>query len=534
MKKNIISVIILLATSIWCKELNAQVTTYFAGTGSGTGNTGFYCTAVGYNALAKSNSGFHNTAFGFNAMLFNTTGRSNTSLGAQSLLVNTSGNYNTAIGDSSLLNNSTGSNNVAAGFRSLFNNKTGIANTAVGNAAMQSNVEGIENTAIGNLSMFLSVSGNSNSALGFQTLYRNSGSANTALGYKALYNNGNGFYNTGTGGFSLFNNTVGKQNTAVGYNTLSKNTLGNSNVAIGYSAGQFRTIQTNCTYIGVSSDANVENLTNATAIGYSAKVTASNKVRIGNASVTVIGGAVNWSITTAPATFISNKRENVPGLLFINKLKPFTYNVDEERFANFLGMADSLTDTDRKLYSIASKKLRTGLLPEDVEKTAKEIGYDFDGIKAPQNEKDNYNIAYADFVPSLVKAVQELSAQVDDLKNEISKLKAETPGPDKQNNSIYQNALSQTASVELPVLFQNTPNPFAGNTTIMYVLPKNYHSAFIEIYDYTSRLLQKIALKNEGPGQVTVNSSIISAGAYIYALFVNNKLIASKQMISMK
>ena len=134
----------------------------------------------------------------------------------------------------------------------------------------------------------------------------------------------------------------------------------------------------------------------------------------------------------------------------------------------------------------------------------------------------------------MVKAVQELSAQVEDLKNEISKLKAATTMAGEENNTVYKNALSQTASVALPILFQNTPNPFAGNTTIMYVLPKNYHSAFIEIYDHTGGLLQKIALKNEGPGQVTVNSSIISAGAYVYALFVDNKLIASKQMISMK
>jgi hypothetical protein len=51
---------------------------------------------------------------------------------------------------------------------------------------------------------------------------------------------------------------------------------------------------------------------------------------------------------------------------------------------------------------------------QDVEKSAQEIHYDFDGVNHPQNDKDNYSLVYADFVPSLVKAVQELSKMNDD------------------------------------------------------------------------------------------------------------------------
>ena len=70
--------------------------------------------------------------------------------------------------------------------------------------------------------------------------------------------------------------------------------------------------------------------TNSIAIGDAANVTASNEVYIGNASTATIGGAVNWT-ATSDARFKKNVQGNVPGLDFINKLKPVTYNFDMEK-----------------------------------------------------------------------------------------------------------------------------------------------------------------------------------------------------------
>ncbi len=44
-----------------------------------------------------------------------------------------------------------------------------------------------------------------------------------------------------------------------------------------------------------------------------------------------------------------------------------------------------------------------------MEKIAEKLHYDFSGVYKPQNDKDTYGLSYADFVPSLVKALQELS-----------------------------------------------------------------------------------------------------------------------------
>jgi hypothetical protein len=54
------------------------------------------------------------------------------------------------------------------------------------------------------------------------------------------------------------------------------------------------------------------------------------------------------------------------------------------------------------------------------------------GLPVPENEHDNYSLAYSQFVVSLVKAVQEQQGMIDQLKkektaqdDEIGQLKAE-------------------------------------------------------------------------------------------------------------
>ena len=50
----------------------------------------------------------------------------------------------------------------------------------------------------------------------------------------------------------------------------------------------------------------------------------------------------------------------------------------------------------------------SGFEAQEVEKAAAAIGYNFSVVVKPQNEKDHYSMVYSDFIPSLVKAIQEL------------------------------------------------------------------------------------------------------------------------------
>ena len=63
--------------------------------------------------------------------------------------------------------------------------------------------------------------------------------------------------------------------------------------------------------------------------------------------------------------------------------------------------------------------IRSGFIAQEVEQAAKEIGYDFSGVDAPKNANDFYGIRYAEFVVPLVKAVQELSHENEQLKKKV-------------------------------------------------------------------------------------------------------------------
>ena len=58
--------------------------------------------------------------------------------------------------------------------------------------------------------------------------------------------------------------------------------------------------------------------------------------------------------------------------------------------------------------------LQTGFVAQEVEKSAKEIGYEFSGVDAPKINNNLYSLRYAEFVVPLVKAVQELSKMNDE------------------------------------------------------------------------------------------------------------------------
>jgi hypothetical protein len=60
--------------------------------------------------------------------------------------------------------------------------------------------------------------------------------------------------------------------------------------------------------------------------------------------------------------------------------------------------------------------IQTGFIAQEVEKTANEIGYNFDGVHHPITDKDNYTIGYATFVVPLVKGMQEQQAMIEQLK----------------------------------------------------------------------------------------------------------------------
>ncbi len=179
---------------------------------------------------------------------------------------------------------------------------------------------------------------------------------------------------------------------------------------------------TNITCVGYGADVSTDGLDNASAFGNGAIVTASNQIVIGNSSITSIGGFANWS-NFSDGKYKVRVQENVSGLDFIKKLRPITYQLDMDKLA-------ALNHTEKKSYCKASESqqgqiVKTGLIAQEVEIAALDVGYDFDGVIKPQHENDHYRLSYSSFVVPLIKAVQEQQAMIEALQKEIEILKNE-------------------------------------------------------------------------------------------------------------
>jgi hypothetical protein len=108
-------------------------------------------------------------------------------------------------------------------------------------------------------------------------------------------------------------------------------------------------------------------------------------------------------------------KENVPGLEFINLLKPVTYHFDVDKQNELMGVIRN--EKVEGMYDI-EKITFTGFLAQDVETAAKKVNYDFSGL---DKSGEILGLRYAEFVVPLVKAVQELSEENESLKRENEK-----------------------------------------------------------------------------------------------------------------
>ncbi|MFI5220377.1 MAG: tail fiber domain-containing protein [Bacteroidia bacterium] len=399
--------------------------------------TGFWNNAFGYLAMRQTTSaGIGNNAFG-NETLFNNTGQFNSAFGQTCMRQNTSGNYNSAFGSSALYNNTTGTNNVVMGDVTMVNNTTGSSNTAIGFRAAGTSTTAGRVVAVGDSTLYFNLASD-NVAVGSRAMKSNtSGTNNTAMGFESMYRNSNGNYNNAFGNNSMSANTTGLHNVAVGYYTLTANIAGSQNTALGNYAADKHPSYNNCTFIGYQADANASGYTNSAAIGYSAQVTASNQVKIGNGTVTAIGGAVNWSIIS-DGRFKKNIQENIPGLDFINALKPVTYNYDIKSYNKHIFPVDDSLNNDENAIKQKEEIVYSGFIAQEVEDVANKLGYNFSGVHHPENDKDTYTLSYAEFVVPLVKAIQELSKQNTELRMMNAELKETLTGI---NNRLTKNKI---------------------------------------------------------------------------------------------
>jgi len=80
-------------------------------------------------------------------------------------------------------------------------------------------------------------------------------------------------------------------------------------------------------------------------------------------------------------------------------------------------------------------------------------------------------------------------------------------------------------------LGQNIPNPFEGTTTIPYYIPSGVGRAELVVRDLGGRELRRVELSERGAhGQITLEMRLLGSGTYEYALVLDGRTVAVKQM----
>ena len=386
------------------------------GGGSLTNNT-----AVGANALSATNTGSGlNTAVGVSVLASNTSGQENSAFGVSSLGSNTTGSYNVGIGRSALASNTTASNNTAVGYQAGYSNTTSTDCTFLGYQAGYSGTTSmLGNTFIG------SQAGRGATAGGNQ---------NTAIGYYAGYSIGTGQYNVYIGG----NNTTGgagyastgSNNSFIGSNSGYAMTTGSNNSIFGnYSGNQGGLdIRTASNYIVLSDGAGnprgiFDNSGNFAVggTGFNGRVSIFGQNADWNLNSNVAGsaGGTKLHIRFIGDSAVAGTVTSSGTTTAYNTSSDYRLKEDVQPMVNALDKVALLKPCTYKWKADGSDG--QGFIAHELQAVfpdavfGEKDGLDKDGNIQPQGVDSSFLVA------TLVKAIQELKAEVDSLKQQLGK-----------------------------------------------------------------------------------------------------------------
>jgi hypothetical protein len=281
----------------------------------------------------------------------------------------TTGHTNSILGNEAGRNLTTGSLNAVVGAVAGSQLTTGGTNTLIGGFAGFSITTGSNNTLIGAAAGLNQTTTSQTVGVGSDCLYNNTGAANVAVGHQALYTN-----------------TSSQGNVAVGFRALF-NTTGAGNTAVGDAAGGDY-------LVGTVTGAN------NTSLGAAATPTTtsvSNQITLGNSSVTSLRCQVTTISALSDIRDKTNVQDSTYGLELINQLRPVTFDWNMRDGAK-VGVPD------------------VGFIAQEL--AAVEDNYDAERLALTlRDNPDKLEATPGRLIPILVKAIQELTARVEELEN---------------------------------------------------------------------------------------------------------------------
>lgn len=164
----------------------------------------------------------------------------------------------------------------------------------------------------------------------------------------------------------------------------------------------------------------------------------------------------------------------------------------------------------------ASRKHYT-LDVEQLEEVYPELVYDLgDGKKG---------INYVELVPILVQGINELKAEVEQLKAAASSQRTQ-----RNTTAVDENMVE----ADIATLAQNDPNPFETSSTIRLNVPESVGEALLVFYDLNGKQIKQLSVETRGRSEHTVTSADFAPGMYIYALVTDGKVVETRRMLLLK
>lgn len=259
---------------------------------------------------------------------------------------------------------------------------------------------------------------------------------NTAVGSGALSSNIYGYQNTGVGINSLRASEGGSFNTSLGAYSMRSIEHGSKNTAVGDDALGNTTWAEKCTAVGASA-LKFTSHENSSGLGYGSSVTASNQVQLGDHDTTTyVYGTVQNRSDIRDKTEV---RDTTLGLNFILQLRPVDYKWDmresykpaEPIEADYKTLSAYKKAHIKWLESIKLANIQTdgskarnrfhhGFIAQEVKALIDNAGSDFGGFQdhSIKGGDDVQSLGYDEFIAPLVKSVQELKAEIDQLKSD--------------------------------------------------------------------------------------------------------------------
>jgi len=374
--------------------------------------TGTYNIFMGYQAGEAHTTGNSNSYYGYRAGWKSTTETQNVFLGAFTGKGEINGaNYNTFVGYGCAASGPTsGDYNVGVGNEVMNTISTGSYNTFLGYGSGNAVTTGDNNVGVGKNANNKCGGTDNNIGIG-------SGACGSVNGLDGSERN------ICIGASSCQSMTTGQYNTAIGYATGTDIGTGDGNIYLGYQAGNDNQDGDDNIMIGYNSDVSATTgVSNAIAIGDHVSA-AANDFSFGKSSNVVTNDFdtdANWS-RSSDARIKRNVNDDTLGLDFINDLRTVTYQWKP---------SNEVPKELASEYNIENQKnleaTMHGFIAQEVKAAMDKAGNTtFAGWKIDEVDGVTQRTSREMFVMPLIKAVQELSAQVTTLQDEIKTLKGE-------------------------------------------------------------------------------------------------------------